>query len=321
MRTTGSRTALWAIAICALLVIACSQGFPKGSADRPPAFGPGVSYLGDLADDTISEASGMAASGRQKDLLWIVNDGGNPPLIHAVGVDGSNRGRVRIRNAHNRDWEDLAAFRLDDRPYLLIADCGDNDSRRKSCFLYAVEEPRIESIDTSTEFSIPWTWRIEYSYSDGPRDCEGVAVDVHNRQILLLTKRTVPPVVYVLPLLSATKEKFLLARPLAEVHGIPAPEPEDLTEDPLFGRFRSQPTAMDISPDGKIIALLTYKRPYLFYRQGNENWPRVFARPPVPLAMPMMRQAEAMCFSPDGSSLIVTSEKLPAPLFRLDIMP
>jgi hypothetical protein len=34
-----------------------------------------------------------------------------------------------------------------------------------------------------------------------------------------------------------------------------------------------------------------------------------------------MRQAEAMSFSTDGTSLIVTSEKLPAPLYRLDIKP
>ena len=321
MHTIRSRTALWAFAICTLLAIACSRGFPKVPTGRASAFGSGISYLGDLADETITEASGMVASGRQKDLLWIVNDGNNPPLIHAVGVDGSNRGRVRIRNAHNKDWEDLAAFRLDNRPYLLVADCGDNDSRRKSCFLYTVEEPRIDSVDTPAEFSVPWTRRIEYSYVDGPRDCEGVAVDMRNRQVLLLTKRTVPPVVYVLPLFPETKDKFLIARPLAEVHGIPAPGPEDLTDDPFFGRFRSQPTAMDISPDGKMIAILTYKRPYLYYRLENEGWPQVFKRPPVPLAMPTMRQAEAMCFSPDGTSLIVTSEKLPAPLFRLDIMP
>ncbi len=314
-------TVFWAFTIGALLAIACSKGFPKLTSDGSPAFGSGISYLGDLADNTITEASGMVSSGRQKDLLWIVNDGGNPPMIHAVGLDGSNRGRVHIRNARNKDWEDLAAFHYDGRPYLLIADCGDNDRRRKSCFLYIVEEPRIDSTDTLAEFSVSWTWQIEYSYVDGPRDCEGVAVDMANRQILLLTKRTVPPIVYVLPLLPAEKDKSLLARPLAQVNGIPAPSPKDLAEDPLFGRFRSQPTAMDISPDGKIIAVLTYKRPYLFYRQENESWPRVFERPPSPLVMPPMRQAEAMCFSPDGKGLIVTSEKLPAPLYRLDIMP
>jgi hypothetical protein len=78
---------------------------------------------------------------------------------------------------------------------------------------------------------------------------------------------------------------------------------------------------MDLSPDGRVIALLTYKRPYLLYRKAKEGWPQVFGRAPIPLAMPRLRQAEALCFSADGKSLIVTSEKLPAPLYRLDISP
>ena len=309
----------WAGVAC--LVIACSTGFPNTPPAPEASLDSGITHLGHLADEPLTEASGMVASGRQNDLLWIVNDGGNPPLIHAVGIDGSNRGRVRVLNAPNKDWEDLAAFRLNGRPYLLIADCGDNDSRRKSCFLYAVEEPRIDSATGPVEFSVPWAWRIEYSYDNGPRDCEGVAVDMASRQILLLTKRIVPPVVYALPLMPTPNKDRLLARPLASVHGIPPPGPEDLAEDPVFGRFRSQPTAMDISPDGKIIAILTYKRPYLFYRQGNEDWPQVFDSPLTSLAMPPMRQAEAMCFNREGTGLMVTSEKRPAPLYRLDIMP
>ena len=321
MDTIITRTTLIIVVTCALLVLACTAGSPTATSHPETAHGTAVSFLGNLTDKTITEASGMVASGRRKDLLWIINDGGNPSMIHAVGLDGSNRGRVLIRNAPNRDWEDLAAFRYDERPFLLIADCGDNNSRRKSCFLYAIEEPRIGSSDIPSGISVPWSWRIEYSYAGGPQDCEGVAVDPDSRQILLLTKRTVPPVVYSLPLFPVASQRVQLARPLATVNGIPAPTAEDLTEDPLFGRFRSQPTAMDISPDGKIVAVLTYKRPYLFYRQGNESWPRVFDRPPIPLAMPRLRQAEAMCFATDGTSLFVTSEKLPAPLYRLDIKP
>jgi len=130
-----------------------------------------------------------------------------------------------------------------------------------------------------------------------------------------------PPVLYSLPLTLTQSDKVQTARPEARVGGIPKPTAADLREDPLYGRFGSQPTAMDISPDGKIVAVLTYKRPYLFYRQENESWPRVFDRPPISLDMPRMRQAEAMSFNTDGTSLIVTSEKLPAPLYRLDIKP
>lgn len=314
---------LVAVLSWAFIAIVCSTGSLNAASDMGPKTKPtpgtGVCFLGHLADETLSEASGMVASRKHKNLLWVINDGGNPPLIHAVGLNGSNRGHVRIRDALNTDWEDLAAFQLDGLPYLLIADCGDNDRRRKSSYLYIVEEPRVGSSTIPADFSVPWKWRIEYSYSDGPRDCEGVAVDMGNQQILLLTKRTDPPVIYALPLVSIENEKIQLARPLATIKGIPAPTQQDLSEDPLFGRFRSQPTAMDISPDGETMAILTYKRPYLIHRRGNESWSRAFDRPPLPLVMPRMRQAEALCFSVDGASLFVTSEKHPAPLYRVDI--
>jgi hypothetical protein len=277
--------------------------------------------MGNLADKTLTEASGMVLSRQNENMLWVINDGGNPPMIHAVGFDGSNRGKVRLRNAINRDWEDLAAFQFDDEPYLLIADCGDNDRIQKSSFLYAVVEPQMDRPELPDGFSIPWKWRIEFSYIDGPKDCEGVAIDMSSQKILLLTKRTVPPVIYTLPLKPTNTKTIHLAQPVATLHGIPLPSPEELKENPLYGRFRSQPTAMEISPDGKAIAVLTYRQPYLYERYRNESWAKVFKRTPKALSMPRMQQAEAMCFSLDGTSLIVTSEKRPAPLYRLDIRP
>lgn len=321
MRARCFRAALAVFVGCSLLATACPSGPQTVTPYRNLPHEAGIFFLGNLADETIAEASGMAASRRRGDLLWVINDSGNGPLLHAVGLNGANLGRVRILNARNRDWEDLAAFVYDGRPYLLIADCGDNESRRKSCFIYVVEEPPVGPNGLYKELSVPLKERIEYIYGDGPRDCEGVAVDADNRRILLLTKRNVPPVVYTLPLFSSAKEGLQVAHSLGTVNGIPAPDAEDMKEDPIFGRFRSQPTAMDISPDGKRIAVLTYKRPYLFSRHEGEDWSRVFGKPPIALPMPRLNQAEAMCFSADGSSLFVTSEKRPAPLYRLDIKP
>ncbi len=325
MITEISRTTRMACVSCALLAIVCATGSPTVASDKDPpietANGPGISFLGNLSDSSIREASGIASSRRRADILWVINDSGNEPLIYAVGLDGSDRGHVPIGNARNQDWEDLATFVYNRTAYLLIADCGDNENRRNSCVLYTVEEPSVNPAGIVEKAPLEWSWRIEYVYADGPRDCEGVAVDVQRREILLLTKRDEPPVLYSLPLTFTQSDKVQTARPVTRVGGIPKPTAEDFREDPLFGRFRSQPTAMDISPDGNFIAVLTYKRPYLFYRQENESWPRVFDRPPVPLDMPRMRQAEAMSFSTDGTSLIVTSEKLPAPLYRLDIKP
>ena len=325
MKPIFPRTTRVACVSCALLAIVCATGSPTVASDKNPpletAHGPGISFLGNLSDSSIREASGIAASRRRADILWVINDSGNEPLIYAVGLDGSDRGHVPIRNARNQDWEDLAAFVYNRTAFLLIADCGDNENRRKSCFLYIIEEPRVGPAGIVEKTPQEWSWRIEYVYADGPRDCEGVAVDMHRREILLLTKRTDPPVLYSLPLTFTQSDTVQTARPVTKVGGIPKPTTEDLREDPLYGRFRSQPTAMDLSPDGALIAILTYKQVFLFDRRSNESWPQVFGRAPVPLVIPRMRQAEALCFGTDGRSLLMTSEKLPAPLYRLDIRP
>ncbi len=317
IRPAPASCLLLAIAGCFVLATSPARGAPSSR----PAADSRISFLGYLADTAIDEASGIAASRRRADVLWVVNDSGNRPLLHAVGRDGSDRGHIAVDKARNQDWEDLAAFVFEGIAYLLIADCGDNDSRRSSCVLYIVKEPRLAAAGIVDTAPLPWVSRIEYVYADGPRDCEGVAVDVRQREILLLTKRTEPPVLYALPLCLTPNDSVRTARPVARVGGIPNPTAEDLREDPLYGRFRSQPTALDLSPDGALIAVLTYKQVFVFARQPGEDWWTVFARAPVPLAIPKMRQAEALCFSENGTSLYMTSEKVPAPLYRLDIGP
>ena len=288
--------------------------------DIKVARGSGISFLGNLSNNNLSEASGIVAPRRRADVLWVINDSGNGPLI----MPSASMDRTAVTCPFERPQSGLGRpRRLCLQPNRFSADRRLRRQRknRKSCVLYIVKEPSVNPAGIVEKAPLEWSCRIEYVYADGPRDCEGVAVDVQRREILLLTKRDEPPVLYSLPLTFTQSDKVQTARPVTRVGGIPKPTAEDFREDPLFGRFRSQPTAMDISPDGKIIAILTYKRPYLFYRQKNESWPRVFDRPPVPLDMPRMRQAEAISFSTDGTSLIVTSEKLPAPLYRLDIKP
>ena len=84
----------------------------------------------------------MAASRTFADTLWALNDGGNAASLYAIGNRGGLQATLRIDSVPNTDWEDLAAFDLDGRHYLLIADTGDNGGLRKTLQLHVVEEPR-----------------------------------------------------------------------------------------------------------------------------------------------------------------------------------
>lgn len=294
-----------------------------GRADPPALMPPPAPYrppvtAGRLFHPGLVETSGLAPSRLRRDLLWAVNDSGNTPTLFAVGLEGQDRGTFRVAGAENRDWEDLASFRASGTAYLMIADVGDNQGRRETCTLYIVAEPVLENVSLPLRGEVPVFRKIRFQYADGPRDCEAVAIDPDLGLIFLLTKRTVPPAVYGLLLSAGEKAGPAIATRLSSINTIPAPSRADLSRDPVYGRFSSRPTAMDISPDGSAALVLTYRDAYRFVRFPGESWPVALARLPERFSLPRLAQAEAACFGPDGETVFVTTEKRPAPLLRLE---
>ncbi|MGD2269951.1 MAG: hypothetical protein PVI06_06080 [Desulfobacterales bacterium] len=277
--------------------------------------------VGYLANKELYEASGLACSRLRADVLWAINDGGSGPFLYAINTRGAHLGKVHLLNAQNQDWEDLASFRLQDIAYLLIADVGDNSENRADYSIYFIREPTISDKPLPSLLSaesVEWERRLRFIYEDGSHDCESVAVDLSSRQILLLSKRAKPPTLYMLPLVTQTGESLQVAKKLSHISVMPQPTLQDLISNPKFGYYHSQPTAMDVSPNGATAVILTYKNAYLFQRARGENWPEAFIKIPQQILLPKLRQAEALCFATDGKTLFVTSEKLPAPLLRLE---
>lgn len=291
---------------------------PTATRTRAP-FGE-AQLAGRLEQDDLDETSGMAASRRRADLLWMHNDSGAGPLLYAVGTDGRDLGRVEVSGATHVDWEDMASFELDGVPYLLIADVGDNVSRRRSVSLHVVEEPVLTGERFGRRTTVPVAWSIELVYEDGPLDCEGVAVDVIGQRILLVSKRTVPMQLYQVPIRPAGSADGapIVATRVGPVFGIPAPTAADLERDPQFGQFRSQATALDVSPDGRELVVVTYGNAYRFERGEDEGWREAVSRTPDVIVLPLLPQIEAGAYGPDAQTLWVTTERRPAPLVRLD---
>ncbi len=266
----------------------------------PPVVGE-PAITGKLENTQISEASGLASSRLYPGLLWAINDGGDDPLLYAVGSDGTDLGTFRVEGAKNFDWEALASFRLRDTAYLLIADVGDNWQQRRTVTLYVVKEPAITATGIDNGRVAAIAWQIRFSYEDGPLDCEAVAVDAANQRVFLLSKRGLSPVLYELPLHPVDQGTTVVAHRLTTV--------------PHF----NWPTAMDLSPDGLSAVVLTYNNGYLFRRRQNEDWPSAFKRRPQRLRFNRLFQQEAVCFGFFGKSVFVTSERIPAPLVRIDL--
>lgn len=255
----------------------------------------------------VAEASGLAVSPTHPDFLWVINDSGNAAEVHLINADGTPRGKFSVPTVTNRDWEDIAAFKLEGKPYLLVADTGDNESHHDSCMLHLFAEPVPPPAGQSLAGTLAPVWTLHFRYEDGPRDCESVGVDVKGRKILLLSKRTKPPCVYELPLALAPAKKMQIAHKI----GTTAVEPPPGTLPVPYG---NQPTGLCIAADGSVAAVVTYLGTFLFPHAADESWAATFARKPLALEPHRLQQAESVALTPDGKTLYVVSEGARSPI-------
>jgi hypothetical protein len=252
-----------------------------------------------LVGQDLHEVSGMTASRRSSECFWFINDSGSKAQLYAMQSNGKRLANVTLESATNTDWEDLAAFTTNEKHYLIVADVGDNEAKRDFVTLFIVEEPQLMK-EKLLETISPLAWKIEFRYPDGPRDCESIAVDPIQGKILLLSKRTMPPELYELPL----KPKVAGVQVAKKLGPVVVPMLAGAPRHP----FGTQPTSMDISPDGKTAAVLTYLGLFVYQRRSEESWSQALNRQPQHLAPHLLPQAEATSFSSDGKSLFCTSE-------------
>jgi hypothetical protein len=255
----------------------------------------------------LREASGLTTSRRAPGLFWSLNDSGGQPVLYAFDEAGAARGSVRVRGIANFDWEAIAAFELDGKAYLAIGDIGDNRSVRREGLITVIEEPDPASLQPGILSGATAAWKIAFRFPEGARDCETMLVDARRREILLVSKRTHPPVLYQLPLQVGAGAK-VTARKLGEVATLPQPNAFQRLIPSARGRFLGQPTDGAISPDDSLAAILTYGEVVLFKRSPGGSWTDVLRAQPwvfLPHDLPM---AEGVTFSADSKTLWLTTE-------------
>lgn len=271
---------------------------------------------GRITASQLSEISGLSVSRKTSGLLWVINDSSNPAEIYGLSTKGGLLKTYKVEGAMNWDWEDLAGFRYNGEDFLVIADVGDNWSARPFSTLYCVKEPAADNQSKGLELE----WKMNFSYENGPLNCEAVAVDAARQKIYLLSKRSALPVLYEMPLDMAGKKFMYTARAVATIKPIPGPIPENPNQ--AYGKYRSRPTAMDISADGNTLYILTYKHAYVYSRMPDQTWTQAFLKHPLQVTLPdraqSMAQREALGLDHASGKIFITSEKVPAPIYVVE---
>lgn len=90
--------------------------------------------------NVLSEVSGVQTL-QNSDMIWMINDGGNPHRLYGVTRKGKIKKEIII-NAKNEDWEDLTS---DDEGNLYIGDFGNNSNKRKDLTILKIKQTELQN--------------------------------------------------------------------------------------------------------------------------------------------------------------------------------
>ncbi|WP_343953727.1 hypothetical protein [Nonomuraea longicatena] len=238
-----------------------------------------------MDDPRITESSGLAVSPGHKGIYYTHNDSSAAPEFFAVDSRGRTKAVFRIQNAQARDWEAMAASTdpQTGRGVLWFADIGDNlDGAWPDISVYKVTEP------TTLRDGVVRAVRYRFKYSVGGRNAEGIMVDPRTGRLFVVSKEFAGAV-YAAPRKLRTGRVNILRK---------------VAEAPIMA------TDAAYAPDGQSYVVRTYFSATIF-RPGGEMITKV--------AMPQLKQAESITFTPDGTSLLVGSEGVNSPVYRVPV--
>lgn len=134
--------------------------------------------------NVIKETSGLI---KIDNRLWTMNDSGGKPKLYQIDErNGRILKSIHIKNARNKDWEDIAY----DDTYVYIGDFGNNRGNRKDLKIYKIPRAALNT-QKSVRAEV-----IDFKYSDQKNfnfkaykhnyDCE--AMVAHNGKLYLFSK-------------------------------------------------------------------------------------------------------------------------------------
>ena len=242
--------------------------------------------VGRLDAPAATELSGLVRSRARTGVFWAHNDSGDVARVFALGQDGRQLGEVAVAGAEAVDWEDIAI-----RGRTLYAgDIGDNLAQRSEVVVYRFAEPRTG--DTQA-FAEPLTLR----YPDGARDAEALLVDPRGGALVIVTKD------------------------FGGAGGVyvAAPGSDNLRHAGTLRLGVGQAiTAGDISADGRVIALRSYDRAFVWTRRRGESVAAALRRRPCTAGARLIAegQGETLALSRDGRAFWTVPEGARPPLRR-----
>ncbi|MBA3481909.1 MAG: hypothetical protein H0T51_08855 [Pirellulales bacterium] len=247
--------------------------------------------LGRIKIKPLQEVSGIAASRRHEDVLWMHNDG-EAKHVFAVKTSGKVAAQVKIPEAVE-DVEDMAIGPGPEEgvDYLYLGDIGDNDGNRREVRVIRFAEPSLDHERGQPKVRDAEVIRLQYP--DGPHDAEALLVDSATGDLIIVTKEDRRARAYVARAASLSDQ----------VSHVTLEE----SASPDVGLV----SAGDISSDGHWVLLRNEEQGWLWERAPGESLADALQRPPqlVPArGRTQGNNGESIAFGPVGQSYYTVSE-------------
>jgi autotransporter-associated beta strand protein len=289
-----------------ILLAAALPLFSWSYSFAAPSFTSGV-QVGAIENAAITEASGIAASRMNPNVLWTQEDSGNPAQIYAMTPAGTNLGTYTLSGAGNTDWEDIdvGPGPAAGTQYVYAGDIGDNFLLRSTIAVYRVPEPTVSDTQSPVTATLGGVSKFTLAYPDGAHDAESMFVDPLTRDIYIITKRDATyKYVYraAYPQSTSGTTTLSLAATLTNANAL---------------------TAADMSPDGSQIIIRSYATSsgLLYQRPSNGTVADAFATTPIAIPLVSEGVGEAIGFDPQGRGYYTTSEGTLQPIYYFDRLP
>jgi autotransporter-associated beta strand protein len=306
MHSRGGREFLGTrLSVCILLTLI-------GIAAPGQTFTSGITS-GHIANSAVTEASGIAASRFNPNVLWTHNDSFNPAQIFAFTSAGATLGSYTLTGTSNIDWEDIAVGPgpLANTQYLYVGDIGDNGAVRGSISVYRVAEPAVSDVQSPVTTSLSGASKFTFTYPtandpsgnpQGAQDAESMFVDPATKDIYIVTKRL------------SVKHVYKAAYPQSTGGS---------TQLSLVATLNMSTwiTGADISVDGSNITIRGGSEALLYVRPNGGTIADAFATTPISLPLLSEGQGEAIGFDALGQGYYTTSEGAGAPVHYFGRVP
>jgi hypothetical protein len=252
--------------------------------------------LGEVQDKRLTEASALVASQRWRGVFWTLNDSKNEPMLFATDQQGKSRGRFRVSNAENVDWESLQLGPdSDGGAALYIGDTGNNKGNRRELVIYRVTEPEPVAARGGT-LTTTSAEAFRFAYPGGPRNTEAMLVHPVTGEVLLITKE---PDGHSLVFRMPTPLDGQRVAMLEQVGSI------DVTG---LGADGDLVTDASVTPDAHRVIVRTYTSALEYDVEDGAPLTRIWDQSPRIIPLGDGAKGEGVTYRADGGALITIGE-------------